>query len=63
MAPPSWPLVPAQVQDWIDEANAAALEIRGDDGVPLPEILARLHNDFEKVHPFIDGTAAPAACC
>ena len=24
MTPPSWPLVPARVQDWIDEANAAA---------------------------------------
>ena len=24
-------------------------------GVPLPEILARLHDGFEKVHPFIDG--------
>ena len=22
---------------------------------PLPEALARLHNEFEKVHPFIDG--------
>jgi len=56
MAPPSWPLVPARVQDWIDEANAAATGgIRGEGGVPLPEIIARLHNGFEKVHPFIDG--------
>ena len=55
MIPPSWPLVPARVQDWIDEANAAAAEIHGDSGVPLPEILARLHDGFEKVHPFIDG--------
>jgi Fic/DOC family len=56
MAPPSWPLVPARVQDWIDEANAAAAgEIHGETGVPLPEVLARLHDGFEKVHPFIDG--------
>jgi Fic family protein len=56
MAPPSWPLVPARVQDWIDEANAAATgETHGEGGVPLPEILARLHDGFEKVHPFIDG--------
>jgi Fic family protein len=55
MAPPSWPLVPAKVQDWIDETNAAAAEINSDDGTPLPEILARLHDSFEKVHPFIDG--------
>jgi hypothetical protein len=56
MTPPSWPLVPARVQDWIDEANAAATgEIHGEGGVPLPEILARLHDGFEKVHPFIGG--------
>jgi Fic family protein len=54
MTPPSWPLVPARVQDWIDETNAAAAEINGG-GIPLPEILARLHDGFEKVHPFIDG--------
>jgi hypothetical protein len=55
MTPPAWPLVPGRVQDWIDEVNAAAAEIHGDGGVPLPEILARLHDGFEKVHPFIDG--------
>jgi Fic family protein len=55
MKPPSWPLVPARVQDWIDEANATAAELQGDGGLPLPEILARLHSGFEKVHPFIDG--------
>jgi cell filamentation protein, protein adenylyltransferase len=54
MTPPSWPLVPARVQDWIDETNAAGVEINGD-GAPLPEVLARLHDGFEKVHPFIDG--------
>lgn len=54
MTPPSWPLVPARVQDWIDETNAAAGEINGS-GAPLPEVLARLHDGFEKVHPFIDG--------
>ena len=54
MTPPSWPLVPARVQDWIDETNAAAAEISGG-VIPLPEILARLHDGFEKVHPFIDG--------
>jgi cell filamentation protein, protein adenylyltransferase len=54
MTPPSWPLVPARVQDWIDETNAAADEINGGES-PLPEILARLHDGFEKVHPFIDG--------
>lgn len=46
---------PARGSDWIDEAHAAEAEIHGDSGVPLPEILARLHDGFEKVHPFIDG--------
>jgi Fic family protein len=55
MTPPSWPLVPARIQDWIDEANAAAGEINDEGGAPLPEVLARLHDGFEKVHPFIDG--------
>jgi len=53
MTPPSWPLVPARIQDWVDEVNRAAF---GDDSAqPLPETFARLHDSFEKVHPFIDG--------
>ena len=53
MMPPSWPLVSARVQDWVDEVNAA--ELGNESAEPLPETLARLHNSFEKVHPFIDG--------
>lgn len=63
MTPPSWPLVPARVQDWLDAANAAAAEIHSDGGVPLPEIFARLHDGFEKVHPSSTETAERAACC
>ncbi len=55
MTPPTWPLVPSRVQDWADEVNAAAAVLSGADREPLPEVLARLHNSFEKVHPFIDG--------
>jgi cell filamentation protein, protein adenylyltransferase len=55
MTPPSWPLVPARMQDWVDEVNVAAEVLVVGGGEPLPEILARLHNGFEKVHPFIDG--------
>ncbi|SRR5712691_2416718 len=55
MTPPSWPLVQSRVQDWADEVNAAAAGLTGDGREPLPEVLARLHNSFEKVHPFIDG--------
>jgi Fic family protein len=55
MMPPTSPLVPARIQDWIEDTNAAVTEIHSDSGTPLPEILARLHNGFERVHPFIDG--------
>lgn len=51
--PPTWPLVSARVQDWVDEVNAAEFHDGGQE--PFAEILARLHDSFEKVHPFIDG--------
>jgi hypothetical protein len=51
MTPPSWPLV----QDWVDDVNASAAGLQPESAEPLPEILARLHNGFERVHPFIDG--------
>lgn len=50
MTPPSWPLVPMELDAWVTRANA----VNFDDG-PLTETLARIHNDFEIVHPFIDG--------
>lgn len=56
MTPPSWPLVPAKTQDWLDQTNQAARHLRdGQNREPFPEVLATLHNDFEQVHPFIDG--------
>lgn len=56
MTPPSWPLVPARLQDWIERANSGVGELRTDSGDrPLPEVLAVIHNEFEQVHPFIDG--------
>ncbi|MGH3164941.1 MAG: Fic family protein, partial [Trebonia sp.] len=53
MTPPPWPLVPARVQDWVDDVNGTVFRDGGSE--PLPERLARLHNGFEKVHPYIDG--------
>jgi fido (protein-threonine AMPylation protein) len=50
MTPPSWPLVPAEVGTWIDAVNG--LEARTPD---LPEELARLHQQFERTHPFLAG--------
>lgn len=50
MTPPSWPLVQAAVDTWVQEANA--LEPRSD---RFPEELAELHAGFERIHPFLDG--------
>jgi len=50
MRPPSHPLVPAMMQDWLDQANN--LRGRSDD---FPERIAELHCRFEQIHPFLDG--------
>ena len=57
MKPPPWPAVPAMTRDWADDvaATGEALRRGTDLAVPLPEELARLHNRFERVHPFLDG--------
>lgn len=57
MTPPSWPLVPAQLQEWIDDVCRTGEKISAGTELerPLVEELARLHNDFERVHPFLDG--------
>lgn len=56
MTPPTWPLVPAHVQQWVEDVCASSERAgRGEIDRRLPEDLARLHNQFERVHPFIDG--------
>lgn len=57
MKPPSWPLVPARLRDWIELVASRSDELRRRKpaAVPIPEILAAIHNEFECVHPFIDG--------
>ena len=57
MTPPSWPLVPAQLQKWIDDVCLTGEKIRSGAELdrPLVEELARLHNEFERIHPFLDG--------
>jgi Fic family protein len=50
MQPPDWPEVQALTTDWV--AHASAL---GDGDEPLPELLAALHSEFERIHPFLDG--------
>jgi len=51
MQPPSWPDVSAEVADWIAESRG--LSSAGP--LAFPEALARLHAEFEQIHPFLDG--------
>jgi Fic family protein len=57
MTPPSWALVEVRTRDWVDGVNRTASTLRGvsPSETALPEQLARLHNEFEQVHPFLDG--------
>ncbi|MGW2148795.1 Fic family protein [Nonomuraea bangladeshensis] len=57
MTPPSWTLVAGEIQGWVDDVCELGrkLEAKEDIGHPLPEELAKIHNSFERIHPFIDG--------
>lgn len=56
MTPPTWPLVPEQVDQWVNDVCRTGDRLKkGDGDQPLPEELARLHNAFEQIHPFLDG--------
>lgn len=57
MKPPSWPLVPARLRDWVDLVRSRSDELTqaGAGSQPVPEMLAAIHNEFECIHPFIDG--------
>jgi Fic family protein len=50
MKPVSWPLIDAQMASWLDEANN--IEARSPN---FPEQIAKVHGDFEAIHPFLDG--------
>ncbi|GHJ18340.1 hypothetical protein TPA0908_63350 [Micromonospora sp. AKA38] len=51
MKPPSWPEVDARIRSWLDRVA----ELRAKTDTPLAERLAVVHNDFEAIHPFLDG--------
>jgi Fic family protein len=51
MRPPPFPDVDHLMRDWGTAVNA----LRELDDDPLPERLAKVHNSFEKIHPFLDG--------
>jgi Fic family protein len=57
MTPPIHPLVPAGVASWVKQVNRFGRAVAdGTLGVTeVPEALARIHADFERLHPFIDG--------
>lgn len=51
MTPPQFIEVDAAMRDWVDQVNL----LRDPGEVPLPERLAKVHNDFERIHPYLDG--------
>jgi hypothetical protein len=50
MTPPTWPLVAAAMDTWIERVNRLQPQERS-----LPEQLADAHAEFERIHPFLDG--------
>lgn len=54
MTPPSFVQVPADLATWVEQANELR-SVAEDDKTKVPEYLAKLHRDFEYIHPFIDG--------
>lgn len=50
MKPPSWPLVDAEMDAWLDHANGIVAR-----SPQFPEEVAKVHRDFEAIHPFLDG--------
>jgi len=50
MTPPTWPLIGASVDDWLERANGLVAR-----SPSFPEEMAELHASFERIHPFLDG--------
>lgn len=51
MTPPPWPDVPAEMRNWITDAQT----LRDADQASLIEEIATLHGRFEQIHPYLDG--------
>lgn len=56
MVPPPWTDVGAQLTSWVGEVNVVGERIERGRLEPrdIPLELARLHNAFERIHPFLD---------
>ncbi|HEY3870222.1 MAG TPA: Fic family protein [Actinocrinis sp.] len=52
MKAPPWTDVDHLMHDWVAMASAMA---KDEARAPLPEALAKAHNRFERIHPFLDG--------
>jgi Fic family protein len=50
MRPPSFSEVGALMIDWVESVNSIP-----HDAPPIADAIARRHNEFERIHPFIDG--------
>jgi hypothetical protein len=57
MTPPPWTDVAAEVHRWVGTVDAFGTAVRSARVSPedIPAELARLHCEFERIHPFIDG--------
>jgi len=51
MTPPPFPEVDHRMADWVAQVN----QLRDSSENPFAERLAKVHNDFEKIHPYLDG--------
>ncbi len=51
MQPPPFTEVDHSMTDWVTSVNG----LRQDNDEPFPERLAKVHNGFERIHPFLDG--------
>ena len=51
MTPPPFPEVDHRMADWVAQVN----RLREPSEAPFPERLAKIHNDFEQIHPHLDG--------
>lgn len=56
MTPPTHPLIASELAGWVDRVNALKTDLANGLAVrAVPERLAELHVEFERIHPFLDG--------